>query len=373
MPNCSVFNCTGVIDGQVLPKYSFPESMKKKWVEKLNILNFTVENVTKDSCVCERHFADDAFVIDRFNKTKKGAQKVKRSLRPRAYPTLFLNKRGQNASTEVVLQQKENVVEDQSQQILTLKRKLEEMSGANKELSDKNSDQETQIKRLKRDSLKLEVLNEKLGEMFNEDQIDRIILPPSSHPQWYPKTLEESIKCLALCGGKGFEYLTNDLKLPYAKRRTCQRHLAKIDCEAVEITDFFKLLKLKAEGMSEQERCCALNIDEMSLQAKYQYDTSKKCFIGHVTIPLSEKQQNDRKERFGKYDNDSEIATHALNAILYGLSTFWKQFIAFHFTGNSFCPKAVAKWIVEILSFCFKINLNPLLLSMDSGKSNIAV
>ena len=111
----------------------------------------------------------------------------------------------------------------------------------------------------------------------------------------------------------------------------------------------------------------------MSLQAKYQYDTSKKCFIGHVTIPLSEKQQNDRKERFGKYDNDSEIATHALNAILYGLSTFWKQFIAFHFTGNSFCAKAVAKWIVEILSFCFKINLNPLLLSMDSGKSNIAV
>ena len=86
-----------------------------------------------------------------------------------------------------------------------------------------------------------------------------------------------------------------------------------------------------------------------------------------------EKEQEQRREKFGNYENETEIATHALNAILYGISTFWKQFIAFHFTGNSFCAKSVVDWIVSILRFCFKINLNPLLLSMDSGKSNVAV
>ena len=368
MPSCSVLNCTGVVDGQILPKYAFPEGMKKKWVEQINRPGFTVEKVTRNSRVCERHFADNSFIPD-------GEDKVKRSLKLKAFPTLFLNSnpKHQKVSENVVQKDQKELIEKQARQIETLKRKYSEISKKSADQEVEMENQKVEMKKLKRDSLKLEVLNEKLGEMWNEDQIERILLPPSSHPTWFPKTLEESIKILGLCGGKGLEYITDDLKLPYAKRRTCQSHLATIDCEAGEMTDFFKLLEFKTKNMSEQERCCALNIDEMTLQAKYQYDTSKKRFIGHVTLPLSEKQQEQRREKFGNYENETEIATHALNAILYGISTFWKQFIAFHFTGNSFCAKSVVDWIVSILRFCFKINLNPLLLSMDSGKSNIAV
>ena len=154
---------------------------------------------------------------------------------------------------------------------------------------------------------------------------------------------------------------------------TRQRHLANIECEPGLCTDFLKLLKLEVEKMSEQGKCCALNIDEMALQPKYEYDSSTKQYVGHITLPLSEKQQEKRIKQFGKYDSKCEIAHHAMNAFLYGMSTFWKQLIAFHFTGLSFSAKAVAEWIVAMIKQLQSINLKLLLVSMDSGKSNLAV
>ena len=341
--------------------------MQVKWIEQINRKDFKVTDITENSRVCEKHFTADNFVEDDLNVTKTGGKKVKRSLRPRAFPTLFLSDNRQKISNDTVQQEQSQLIQEQARQIETLKRKLEEASGVNKE-------QEVERKKLKVDSLKYEVLHENLQKIWNDDQIERIILPPSSNTTFYTKTIEESIKALALCGGKGFDYMTNELNLPYAKKRTCQRHLARIECEPGGVpTDFGKLLRLKVQHFSEQERCCALNVDEMSVQAKYQYDTSTKQFIGNVTVPLSQKQQNERIEKYGKYDNHAEIATHALNAFIYGLSTFWKQFLAFHFTGNSVCAKTVAEWIVSLLRFLFSINLKPMLISMDSGKSNIAV
>ena len=125
--------------------------------------------------------------------------------------------------------------------------------------------------------------------------------------------------------------------------------------------------------MSEQETLCGLNIDEMALKPKYQFCTSKQQMVGKITIPLSEKMQQKRIKRKGKYDSNDELATHALNAMLYGLSTFWKQLVGFHFTGNSFCAKSVAEWVVEIIKKAQSIGLKVLLFSMDSGPQNIAV
>ena len=69
--------------------------------------------------------------------------------------------------------------------------------------------------------------------------------------------------------------------------------------------------------MKPHERNCSLTLDEMSIQAKTEYDISSKSIMGHVTLP-----------------EHNGIATHGLVFMLSGLAVRWKQTVAFYFTGK---------------------------------------
>ena len=97
--------------------------MKKKWVEQINRDDFKVEDVTKNSRVCSRHFAEDKFIPEEEDKTQKGSQKLKRSLRPRAFPTLFLNPKI-TSSENLVQKTQKDLIESQAKEIERLKREL---------------------------------------------------------------------------------------------------------------------------------------------------------------------------------------------------------------------------------------------------------
>ena len=363
---CSVKDCAG----KDHPHHCFPKTnaLKLKWEEQLNRQNFTAK---ESSRVCEKHFSEDSFVPAHLNVNKRGEKLKRKHLKPQAYPTLFLNPKKQKLSNHVV----EKELNDR---ILNQAREIEELTRKNLELEELRKNEETEnkktIKSLKREALKHEVLREKIEDIWNPDQIERVLGPPGSHPPWSELTLEGCMKTMARVGGKGYEYLYDELKLPVVPRRTCQRHLSSIDSEPGPVLhDIMRMLSKKAEKMTPQEKLCCLNIDEMCLTAKYQYDSATQQYYGKITIPLSEKQQQKRKKKFGVYDGNLEFAHHALNAMVVGLSTFWKQVIAYHFTGRSFCAKSVAKWIVGLIRALSAITLRCMLVSMDSGPSNIAV
>ena len=363
---CSVIDCTG----KDHPHHCFPNTnaLKSKWEEQLNKQNFTAN---ENSRVCEKHFSEDSFLPAHLNVNKRGEKLKRKHLKPQAYPTLFLNPKKQRLSNHVVEQELNDKIQEQARQIEELKRQNLELTESRK--NEEKENQET-IKSLKKEALKYDVLKEKLEEIWNPDQIERVLGPPHSHPPWYEKTLEGCMKTMARCGGQGYEYLKDELKLPMVPRRTCQRHLAKIDSEPGPLLhDIMRMLSRKAEKMTPEERLCCLNIDEMTLKAKYQYDSATQQYYGHITVPLSEKMQAKRIKETGKYDEKMEFAHHALNAMIVGLSTFWKQLIAYHFTGNSYCAKTVAKWIVDLIRAISSINLRCMVVSMDSGPLNVAV
>ena len=60
--------------------------------------------------------------------------------------------------------------------------------------------------------------------------------------------------------------------------------------------------------MKPHERNCSLTLDEMSIQAKTEYDISSKSIMGHVTLP-----------------EHNGIATHGLVFMLSGLAVRWKH------------------------------------------------
>ena len=117
MPSCSVYLCSGrtTKEGENFDQFMFPENpyLKKIWVEQIDRYDFRIENVTRNSRVCERHFEKEHFVPDDENKTLRGKKKQKKSLNPEAYPTLFLNPKRQKITVEAMEKKQKAVVEGQ--------------------------------------------------------------------------------------------------------------------------------------------------------------------------------------------------------------------------------------------------------------------
>ena len=57
------------------------------------------------------------------------------------------------------------------------------------------------------------------------------------------------------------------------------------------------------------------------------------------------------------YDESKELATHAMSIFLGSLCGAFEQLIAFQFTGNSFCPKAVSNWLIKVTDKVIGIGL----------------
>lgn len=83
-------------------------------------------------------------------------------------------------------------------------------------------------------------------------------------------------------------------------------------------------MKAKLETMKPEERHCALLIDEMQLTAGLDFDPTVKKPIGLATAPLVKQGP----------EGELVYATHGLVVMLTGLSSRWKQVVAYHFTGK---------------------------------------
>ena len=71
-----------------------------------------------------------------------------------------------------------------------------------------------------------------------------------------------------------------------------------------------------------------LLIDEMTIKLGLQYNNSIMSVVGRPTMKLG-----------GGLDSSDKIATHNLVFMLCGISTKWKQTVAYEFTETSFCSE----------------------------------
>jgi len=76
-------------------------------------------------------------------------------------------------------------------------------------------------------------------------------------------------------------------------------------------------MKLKIDTMNDFQKDCVLVLDEMFITEGITYDVGTKTFIGDVTLPQHQ-----------------GVATHGLVFMLGGVSSRWKQTVAYYFTGK---------------------------------------
>lgn len=118
----------------------------------------------------------------------------------------------------------------------------------------------------------------------------------------------------------------------------------------------FDILKLKAEQMAPEERMCCLSLDEMSITSKIEYDMQQKSLLGKVTL-----------------DGHSGIANHALVLTLGGVTTRWKQTVAYHYTGSSMNGTVLRDIVTKLITLADEIGLHVIAVTSDMGSSNRAM
>ena len=231
--------------------------------------------------------------------------------------------------------------------------------------------QKQEIQRLKRENAKYCYQMEQVGKFLNVDQRERLTASASSTPTWSDFTIQKCMQAYAKMHG-AYTFMRNNFFLPklLPPKRTFQEHLTRIDCEPGECTDFITLTELKVPTMTDIEKNCVMNIDEMGIAPGVEYDSATQSYVGNITVPLSQKMQDERIKENGVYNPAVELAYHAISIVLVGLATNWRQLVAFHYTGKSFDPEFLAEWIKKVIIRVNSIGLSIQAIIMDMSTAN---
>ena len=159
--------------------------------------------------------------------------------------------------------------------------------------------------------LRLEVAEkDKSLHFLSEEQIQNASLDKKSLKKLSDKSLTEGLKMCFAVGKFGYDYLRS-IGYPCPSYSTLNRRMQNIDMSFGILHSILNAMKSKIEHMSPTNRWCALMVDEMEISANKEYDSSKKNFIGGVTL-------------------GSAVAPgkHYIVILLGGLKSKWKQVIA---------------------------------------------
>ncbi|KAJ7986693.1 hypothetical protein DPEC_G00342540 [Dallia pectoralis] len=144
------------------------------------------------------------------------------------------------------------------------------------------------------------------------------------------------------------------MQIPLPNIRTLQRRMQHVRLEPGVLGEVFEMLRLKADGMSVME--CVLSLDEMSITPGVELHMGTGRLFGNITLP-------DHKGQ----------ATHALVFMLAGVTTRWKQVVAYHYTGNSTNGAVYQPIIVSIVEAAASVGLHVCNITTDMGSPNRAM
>ena len=207
-----------------------------------------------------------------------------------------------------------------------------------------------------------------LKKIFTDDQIHRL-KNPKSRSHWSNKTMQQSIAMKTICGPTAYEYLySRGYPIPHIN--TIYNHMRKIECEPGILYDFIDMTELKVATMPARDKYVILTLDEMSIKPNYTFNNHTQSFMGNPTIPCSQGVISKRMKEDPTWDQDEALATHAFFAMIASLCARFKCLVGVEFTDNGWCPKAVAKWMRQIIQKIYDIGLITKAIVMDMSGSN---
>ena len=242
-------------------------------------------------------------------------------------------------------------------------------------LIDKTGEYEEKIRQLEekeellqKENDSLKAIDAAVRKIFYDDQIHRL-LNPNSRSRWSYLSMQFFMALKTLIGPTAYEWLYGK-GWPIAHIKSIYNHAAKIECEPGILYDFLSLTEFEVATRPARDKYVALVLDEMSIKPKYVYNNHTQSFMGNPTIPVSEGVIKNRTSKDPTWDQTQALATHAFNAQIASLCARFKGHAGVEFTDNGWCPKAVAKWIKQLIQKIYDISLITKVIVMDMSGQN---
>lgn len=197
--------------------------------------------------------------------------------------------------------------------------------------------------------------NAKFSRIFAKDQLESLSRVNMKGLKWSSYTVKKALQLRFACGSSGYKLLLQQ-HYPLPSERTLQRRMESVPFEPGILREVFDYMQLKVKEMKEEERLCCLTLDEMSLTSKYEFDPSSGDILGNVTLP-----------------RHSGNADHALVFMLGGITSRWKQTVAYHFTSSSTDGSVFHNIVLDIIQRASNIGLHVVAVTNDMGSANRAM
>jgi hypothetical protein len=194
-----------------------------------------------------------------------------------------------------------------------------------------------------------------VSKFLNFDQQRALTKTTTKGCKWNTSTVKTALQLHFACGPTGYSALLK-LKYPLPSPRTLHRSIQDFKFDSGILDEVFNFLSIKVATLRAEERECCLTVDEMSIKPSVELDNRSGCFLGNVTLP-----------------GHSGTATHSLVFMLAGITTRWKQTVAYYLTGNSTDGTVFADIVIKIITLCHSIGLNVAAVTSDMGSSNRAM
>ncbi|XP_077493742.1 uncharacterized protein LOC144104536 [Amblyomma americanum] len=188
-------------------------------------------------------------------------------------------------------------------------------------------------------------LKNRLKRFLAPDQLRSMEQKTIKGTRWTEATIVKGLEMRLSSGSRGYN-VVREIGAPLPAERTLQRHLEGFKLSPGILHDVLRALSAKVDSMQNHERHAFLIIDEIQITPGLAFDQTTGTVIGKPNVPLSD----------GSLPPDT-MATHALAFMLEGVTTRWKQTVAYHFSGNSFCSASVKSIIFDIVPACEQIEI----------------
>lgn len=203
-------------------------------------------------------------------------------------------------------------------------------------------------------NITIELLKKKLN--WNDDQISALIRNSTRGMRWSNETIMKSLQIKFACKTSGYKILLKE-GYPLPSERTLYRSIENLDFSSGPLDVIFELLKHKVETFFECEKECMMTCDEMSIIEGRQYDPKNASEIGVIDIPLFK-------------STNTINASKALVFMIGGISSRWKQTIAYYLTGNSINPSSFYEIVISLIEKCEAVGLKVNSFTSDMGPCN---
>jgi len=194
-----------------------------------------------------------------------------------------------------------------------------------------------------------------VNKFLNRDQQLSLTRTSTRGVKWSPDTVKKALQPHFACGPTGYDLLLSQ-NYPLPSLRTLRRNLQCVKFDSGVLCEVFQFLSIKVATMHPLERECCLTLDEMSITSSVEYDSRIGRFLGDATLP----------EHTG-------VATHCLVFMIAGITTRWKQTVAYYYTSNSTNGRVFAGILLDIIRRCHAIGLNVAAVTCDMGGANRAM